>query len=360
MNNNISSSDLYFILFGYVVGIGIWALPKSQVASCHQDGWIPTLAGGLYPIVIILLSLYIINKKPNSNILSLSVECFGKYLGKLFNIIFLTFFFSIGTFILSGFSNILMVYGASFLSPLKIMGISMILSGLAAFKGLKSIGKINKFIFYTTFSVILITVTSFVYGSYLNLQPMFQSSISTILSGAIDTFYSYSGLEILLLLHTNVSDKENIKKKSLLCVLTIIFLYCYSVIATIYYSGPDVVVKSLWPFVVVSESTRISILNTYRFIFSSTWILIAFKSLTNYYYACGTILQDFIKKVDTKYIYIFLYVLFLSFALKLTNETFRRSIIDLVSLYYITFNFIFILGIATFIFFKKGFKNEKK
>lgn len=357
--DTISSSNLYFTLFGYVVGVGIWALPKSQVAACHQDGWIPTLVGGIYPFVIAILSLYIIKNRPNQNILELNLEFFGKFIGTFINIIFFSFFFLIGIFIASGFNNILVIYGVPFLSPLKILGIGTILTGLAAFSGIKLVGKINKVVFYITIMVLTITIPAFWKGTSLNLKPMFQSSTYSIVKGAIDTFYSYSGFEVILLLHTNVTDKENISKKIILSVLTVISMYVYAVVVSIFYSGPDIVVKSLWPFVVVSESTRISILNNFRFVFSSTWILIALKILTNYYYACGTILQNFFKKLDKQYIYIFLYFLFLYTSMKLCNESFRRYVIDLVSLYYVLFNFILISTLALFIFFKKGFKNEK-
>lgn len=357
--DTISSSDLYFILFGYVVGVGIWALPKSQVGACHQDAWIPTLVGGLYPLIIAALNLYILKKCPNQNLLQLTVEFFGKIVGTILNIIVFSFFFMIGIFIASGYNNILMVYGVSFLSPLKLIGIGAILAGLAAFNGLKLIGKINKLVFYITLIVLTITIPSFWVGSSLNLKPIFQSSSFSILKGSLDTFYSYTGLEVLLLLHTNVSDKKNIKKKVFLSVITIICLYIYAVVITIYYSGPDIVLKSMWPFAVVSENTRISVLNNFRYVFSSTWILIALKIFTNYYYACGMILQDLFKKVDKKYLYIFLYFFFLYCALKLCNETFRRSIIDKVSLYYIIFNLLLFLTIAIFVFFKKGVKNEK-
>lgn len=360
MNDNISSSDLFFILFGYIVGIGVWALPKSQVASCHQDSWIPTIAGGLYPTVIIIICLYIIKNRPDKNILKLSVEYYGKFIGTFLNFVFLTFFFLIGVFIVSGFNNIIIVYSVPFLSPLKIIGISMILAGVTAFKGLRCISKINKLIFYVTIIVILITLTSFYYGTYLNFRPMFETPISNVFNGAIDTFYSYCGIEAIVLIYPNISDKENIKKKSFFCILTVVCLYTYSVVASVYYSGPDIVVKSLWPFVVVSESTKISVINTFRFIFTSIWILIALRSLTNYYYACSIILEDLLKKVDKYYIYISLYFLFLVCALKFTNEAFRRSLIDLVSLYYVSFNFIFILSIAIFTFLKKGSKDEKK
>lgn len=360
MNNNISSSDLYYILLGYVVAIGIWALPKSQVASCHQDGWIPTLLGSIYPIIIILLSIYIISKHPNESILALSVKYYGKYLGQFLNILFFTFFFLIGIFILSGFTNVFIVYGVPFLSPIKIIGIGLILTGLAAYKGIHLLGKINKLVFYIFILLILLTIPAFWRGTYLNLQPMFSSSIPTIINGSIDTFYSYAGFEAILLIHTYVCDKENIKFKAFLAAFTVLLIYCYTVVVTIYYSGPDIVTKNIWPFVIVSESTELSIINNFRFIFSSTWILIALRSVSNYHYACSEILHNLFKKVKLQYIYILVYCLFLFFTMKLTDESFRRYVIDLVSMYYVIFNFVFISSIATFTFFKEGEKNEKK
>lgn len=360
MNDNISSSDLYYLLLGYVVVIGIWALPKSQVAACHQDGWIPTLLGGMYPLIIIGLSVYIINKHPNESILTLSVKYYGKYLGQFFNILFFTFFFLIGIFILSGFSNVLIVYGVHFLPPIKVIGIGLILTGLAAYKGIHLLGKINKLIFYIFILLILITIPAFWKGTYLNLQPMFNSSISSIIYGSIDTFYSYAAFEAILLIHPYVYDKANIRFKSFLAVFTVILIYCYTVVVTLYYSGPDIVTKNIWPFVIVSESTKFSVINNFRFIFSSTWILIALRSVSNYHFACSEILQSLFKKVKKEYVYIAVYFLFLFFTMTLTDESLRRYVIGLVSLYYVIFNFIFILSIAIFTFFKKGDKNEKK
>ena len=79
----LSSSEVTYLLVGLLIGMGALALPNDVMATAKQDGWISVFLGAVYPLFIMLLSLYILKNCPGENILNISRRFFGKYLGNI-------------------------------------------------------------------------------------------------------------------------------------------------------------------------------------------------------------------------------------------------------------------------------------
>lgn len=351
---------MYYIIIGTIIGTGILSIANSQVKECYQDGWISVILGGIYPIIVVLLSSYISKKNPNKNILILSEEFLGKLLGNIMNFIFLTFFLVIAVLVVSGFNNIMMIYATAFMSPIQLIGIVGLLGGYVVYKGIGVLAKINKFFFYANILLIVLILPALKRGSYLNILPVFQCRVIDLMKGAKETFYSYVGAEIMLLITPYISDKNKIRTKSIKAVLTTIFMYFLVVFITIHYYGPDIVTKSTWSLVNVSESIRVTLINNFRFIFASIWIVITLKIFSNYYYASTIISEHIFKNVKRQYICIILYIIILISAMKFTDENYRREFTGIIAPIYTSFILIFIIVIVLFSVFKVGVKHEKK
>ncbi|MTK11378.1 MAG: GerAB/ArcD/ProY family transporter [Clostridiaceae bacterium] len=91
-NNLLTASEIMHILIGSIIGIGILSLPNSLIENAYQDSWISVTIGSIYPIYIILLIIFIVNRYPKDNILVLSKKYCGTFIGTILNFAFLTFF----------------------------------------------------------------------------------------------------------------------------------------------------------------------------------------------------------------------------------------------------------------------------
>ncbi|MGV8984205.1 GerAB/ArcD/ProY family transporter [Clostridium sp.] len=351
--NDLTVSQFGTIIFGCIVGVGILSLPNGVVKSAHQDGWISTLIGGIYPLYIVIIASYIGKKFPKDNILILSKKYFGRITGSIFNLIFATYFILQGTMIASYYSNLMRSYMLGFLTSFKLLVILFICIIYMASRGLKVIGRVSEICFFLTIPLLLAPVSALKYASITNVYPVFGSGVSSILNGALKSTFAYSGAEIILLIYPFLKEKKKMLVASLMSVTVVIVIYIWCVFITTYYLGPDVVNKSLWSFLVVTESIGISAINNYRYIFMYVWSIISFKTISINSYASIFIIKDFVYKIEKKNIYFLMFPVLLYIALIYGNEISRQNISNNILPWYIIFNLVYMTTIALFIFFKE-------
>jgi len=345
--NITDSNDLTYILIGTLIGIGLFSLPNDVVASAKQDGWLSVMIGGVYPLFAVFVSGIIIRKYPNDSILVLSRKYMGKIIGNVFNFIYMMGFWLIIVSITSGLSHLIQIYGVSFMSHTKICSIAVMLAGYGAYKGINVLGRINKYIFFLILMLILLSITALKYGRILNVQPVFGSGFVNILKSAKETFYSYALLEVVLVLHPFVKDKKGIIKSALKAVLITILIYTWVVFITIYFLGIDIIPKSFWSFIMVTESVQIPIVNNFRFIFMFLWLLAIFRIISNIYFVISLILSD-LTKIDRKKVCIFIYPIIFYLSTRFQNQIVRKDFLDKWVLFAVAFNIAYISIIAVF------------
>lgn len=352
----LTVSQFALIIFGSIVGVGILSLPNGVVKASHQDGWISTLIGGVYPLYVVILARYISKKFPDENILVLSKKYFGRFLGSIFNLIFATYFIFITSMIASIYTNLMRSYMMGFLTPFKIIAILFMVIIYTISRDIKVIGRISEISFYLTVTLLLTPIVALRNVNMINIYPVFGSGFSSIAQGSVKSIFAYSGAEIILIIYPFLKEKSKMLSSSLISIALVIVMYVWCVFITIYYLGPDIVNKSFWSFLIVTGSVTVTLINNYRYIFMLLWSLIAFKSISIYGYASIYILKDFAHKVETNKLCFLMYPLLVYLALKYGNEISRQSISENVTRCYVIFNLLYMTAIAVFVFFKGGAK----
>lgn len=350
----LTKSQFMFIIFGSIVGTGVISLPDDVVKVSHQDGWISALIGGIYPLYIVMMGAYVSKKFPNDTILILSKKYFGKFFGNIFNLIFSTSFIYFAAMVASIYISLMRNFVIVFLTPLKMIVIIFFIVLYTAFKGLKVIGKISEIAFYIMLTLILSAIPALRVANITNIYPIFDAGLKSILYGSMTAIFAYSGAEIMLLICPFMKEKNKVFSSSLIIITFIIIIYAWIVFITIYYLGPDIVTKSYWSFLLVTESVTITVINNYRYIFIFLWSLIAFRTCTIYCYAGIYILKDFIKKIEIKKLYFFMYPLLVYLAFQFGNDINRQQISKYATQAYVIFNVLYITVIAVIVFLKKG------
>lgn len=344
-NNLLTPSEFTYILVGIIVGIAIFNLPNRAVESSQQDAWISTIIGAAYPLYLVLIAGYICKKNPNDSILVLSRQHFGKFVGNILNILFMMHFVYFVVSITSTLVNVLQVYAVNFITPEKVIFFTIFISAYAASKGLKVLGKINLYFFYLTILLVLSSINALKDGSILNIQPVFGSGVQNIIKGVKETIYSYASMEFLFIIYPYAKDKKTVIPSAIKSVLWVMLIYVWTVFITIYYMGVDIVPKTFWSFVTVSESVKIPIINNFRFIFMALWTIVTFKTIANDYFAVSYVLND-ITGLDRKKLCIYIYPVMVYLALRFPNEVVRRKFASTVIPYIIIYALVYVTVIA--------------
>ena len=359
-NNQLVHAEARNMLIGSMIGIGIFNLSSALVKDAYEGAWLSAALGGVYPLYLAGLAIYIVKNHPSENILDLSKKYFGKFIGTILNLVFLLYFFAYSTFVISGFSIIYQVYATTFLTPFRIISIMALISAFSVYKGLKVIGRINSFAFYVTVCLLVLNLSALRKGSYLNLMPVFGVAVINILKSTKESIFSYSGIEILFIIYPYVKDNSKLGREALKAIGITIGIYTVTTVLTLYYLGTDIIEKSYWPLITISESLSFTAINNFRIIFTFFWITVALKTSVNYYFASVFISDNILKKLRRTHLIGVLYLIIVPITMLIGEATVRSKVIDMIVGKMILFNLVYITAITFFIFIKKGANNETK
>lgn len=358
-NTYLTFNQFTITLVASMLGIGITYLPNSVIKDAKQDGWMACIIGGLYPLYMITVANYICRKFPNDNILTLSKKCFGNFFGNILNMIFISFFIFMTTTEFAAFNNAFRVYATAFLKSYQIFLAALIPIAYAAYKGIKPIGRLNEIIFYLGLILTAIPVAALVYGSKLNLMPLFGSGVLNILKASMETGFFYAGIEVIFIIYPFLQDKQRLLKCGIIGIIFTTAVYTWFTLVTIYYLGVDISPKYFWPVVALSESINVPVVNSFRYIFISLWALSVFRCVTLYYFSASYSLNQVIKNVSAEKFTVLLYPAIIYISLLYGNPTTRRAYTDKLTRIYVMFNLIYVSLIAALIHFKRGGAGEK-
>lgn len=357
MNNNekifLTPSQFTCTLISALIGIGFLYMPNSVIKAAKQDGWIGSLLGGIYPIYVIVVMNYLCKKHPNSDILTLSKRCFGNILGSILNYIYITFFLFVLTSELAGVNNLMNVYTTPFLKKYQIMLTILVPISYVVYKGIKTLGRINEVCFYLTIILLLLPIAVAKYGSYTNLMPIFSSGITNIINAAKETAFYYCGAEIIGLIYPFLNDKKQLLKCGIISTCVIVFTYTWLAVATIYYLGIDISPKYLWPVLALADSINVPIINSFRYVFVSLWLIVVIKCMTTYYFAVSYGLNKEIKKISMETITLILFPIVIYLSSLYGNPTTRRYYSGKLTTIYVVYNLVYISAVAILIRIKK-------
>lgn len=356
--DEITYQEFTYIIIGAIFGVGILSLPNQLAEVSKQDGWISAVVGGIYPLYIALTTIYISSKFPNDDVLSVGKKIFGKFLGSILNFLFFGHFFVNLIGITTGAMRLSIVYIVGFLTVFKISIVVIILAVYGSLLGLKVIGRLNEFMYYLKVVLMIIPLIALKDGSLLNVSPIFGSGIKNIVSASVRSVFAYAGIEVMLLYYPYLNDKAAIKKGALKSTFVMILIYTYITFLTIYYAGPNIVVKSFFSVSLLNESINLPFINSFRFFFMYTWIMIVFKTIIDNYYSCCYILSNFAKKLDIRKICIFMAPILVIVVNIIHDEGTRREFLSKTINYTLIYNIAYLTLICLIIFFKKGEKNE--
>ena len=356
----ITANELTCLLIGIIIDINVTTTPNSVVAIAKQDAWISTALGAVYPLYVVLIAIYVSRKFPKDNILVLSKKYFGNVIGNVFNFLFFLSFFSYFPSALFRITLILRTYITPFISSFKLYLVITLIGAYAAYKGIKVLARIGIISFFLILTIIVVSLLILMYGSILNVMPIFGVGTKNIINGSMNTLYDYALMEWIFLLYPLVDDKNKIKNAAFKTIAFCCFMYTWVVFITTYYMGTDIVKKTVWGFFSATESIRIEIFTSLRYIFVFIWVLVALKSIAFLYYICMDILRNINNKTNSIFVYAIIgaIVIFLTKSYY-TNRLVTNEIVNITTKTGAMYNLFFITLVAVIIFIKKDGKGEK-
>ncbi|MDU6878399.1 GerAB/ArcD/ProY family transporter [Clostridium tepidum] len=302
IHNKFTKMQFTLILIGSMMGVGILSLPNDVIKIAKQDGWISVLLGSIYPIYIIFIANYLSKNYPQENFLVLSKKFLGNTIGNILNLIFILYFILISSKVATDITNVLHIYMVDFLNKWTILIVMYIVIGYAIYGGIKTIGILNEVIFFSTIIIFFIPLAAIKNADISNILPVFNGGVLNIIKGVKETTFSYSQIEIILLIYPLLNDITKVKKCGLVSIIFITTVYTLFTITNILYLGINTSLRFIWPIVTITESIQMPVINSFRYIFMSLWSLTMFKTICNGYFIAVHELSRLTKKANEKII----------------------------------------------------------
>lgn len=359
--NTLTLNEVAVLLIGIMFGINVAMLPNNLVGIAKQDAWISAAVGGVYPLYVIFIAIYISKKKPKNNIFEISKEYFGKYLGNILNMLFLLSILSYLPSSLSQITIVIKTYASTFVPNIKVYIAILGMGIYCACKGLKTIRRMCSINFYILLIIIIISLGIFTQGSFLNLKPVLKTDFKDLFKASYCSIYDYSCIEIIFLLYPFIDDVSKVKNAGLKAIAFVSFTYTYIVFISIYYLGIDIIPKTYWAFFSVTEEIKFMDIANFRFLFLFFLIFIALKSISVFYYFILLSIENIIK-IKRKDIVLSLVSVVLIYICNkyYSNLLSRANIIKTTVPLSISYNLVYISVIALLIYIKKDDNDEKK
>jgi spore germination protein len=344
----LTQNQFAFLISGYLLGPSFIQFPHTIAKVARQDALVSAVLALIYPFFVIQISLFIIKRCPKENILEISKKCYGKILGTILNILFFIQFFVTMIIVSSITSDISLTFVVEFLTPLKIGIVTIGVCCFAAFKGIKTLGKINIYITYIVLLIYSASIYAVFDGTLLNLMPVFGSGFKSVLSGMVNTSYYYLGFEVILLYHNYVGDYKKIRSASYTALGIVSAVWIWTVFICIYSMGYRIVSKASWPIVNLFASVELPIVANFMYFLMIGWSLMNIKAMGNFYFVNAFILSDIIS-IGIKKITIALFPVFLWLGILMMNSSMKKLVLSILSPVFVIYNCIFFILTAIII-----------
>jgi spore germination protein KB len=260
MQEKISLWQLFIVILlsnlgsSIVVNIG---------AEAENNVWIAIIIACITGLLFVLVYLKLLYWFPNKNLYEILSLCFGKWLGRLMGLLYISYFFLIASFVLRDFGE-LMVSTIYSRTPIEFIHITMILLVLyLVILGLEVLARsVEIFTPYAMLFLIFLGVGVLFSGviKLENLSPILQDGVMQVIKPAMIELLHFPFLEFIafMVIIPYVSKFQLAAKVSIAAYLVSGIFLVYSSLLQVTTLG---VLKSRVNFPLLSVARQISLLN---------------------------------------------------------------------------------------------------
>jgi spore germination protein len=362
----ITKLEMTITLVSMIIGVGILTLPRALAAVVGTpDGWISIILGAVINMIIVFFIVRLHRNFPGKTFIGFWGEKhIGKWIGKLFSILFLFYFI----FLFAYEARILTVVVKIYLlerTPSEVTALLIVLATtFAVTKGVQGLVHLNLMFFPFVLSILLlISVFNVPQANIDEILPIAAKGLSPIVVGVTETAFAFLGVEILFFFLAYVKPQElkatmlNVGIGFVAIIYFIITLLSYMVI------GFDFTEKITFPLVALAKEVEIieGVVERIEPFMIAVWIMSIFNTMAIIHFLATKIIKDeFVKQVRMSSIAIWLagFAFLITFLPSSIQQTFLFG--NYISYFGIGLTFFALISGYLFVFLKKKGSTQKK
>ncbi|AQY39119.1 GerAB/ArcD/ProY family transporter [Bacillus thuringiensis] len=316
----VSPFVVFFLICTMQMGVGMLGFERVIAKFSGNDAWISTLLFGL-SVNLMIWIIYRILNQGNGDIIIIHQNVFGKWIGGLFNLIFLTYLLLMGATTLHSYIEVVSVWMFPSMPLWILSGFFLILCYYIVTGGFRVVAGIG------FFGVIIPSILVFTffyplkYADFRNLFPIWQHSFQEIFKGMKGSMFSYLGFETLLIYYPFIKNARTSQRYAHYGNLVTTVIYTYLMILSLTFFSEKQLSSAIWAYLSMTKIIKLPFIERFEYIIISVWAFLILPNITITLWGVSRGIKETLR-VRQKYIlpFLILFIFILTFILDNRNK----------------------------------------
>lgn len=272
-SRKVSPFLVFFLIHSIQVGAGVLGFQRiiSQVAG--YDGWISVILAGITTHIIMFI-MYLLLDKGGGDLVEAHALVFGKWFGKLLDLIFVLYFTLLVITILRTYIEVVQVWMYPRLSTFYFALAFMILAYYIVSGGVRSIAGVAFFGIVLPSYLLLTFAFTFPFSDFRNLLPVFDHSIKDIMLATKNMSLTFLGYESILMLYPFIKNAKKSQKYAHWGLFTTTMVYVFIALISFAFFSEKQLAKTVWATLSMWKIVEMPFVERFEYIGIANWCLI--------------------------------------------------------------------------------------
>ncbi|SES10977.1 endospore germination permease [Psychrobacillus sp. OK032] len=279
---------LVLVIF-FTIGSSILVVPSGLALHSRQDAWVAAVIGTVISVLVIWLFTFIGMRFPNLTYVQLNEKVFGKWLGKLFSILFVIMTLLNTANLIAHSSSFLKTQMLPHTPTIVLNSLMAIILIMAIRYGLTTFARAAEILIFVFFFLFIVLV-SFIIPQIdvKNIEPFFQASGKSLIQSSLmlAVISSVNAIALLMIFPAFVTQIKKAKANFLIgtiiggIVIIIITLLCVIVL------GINITIRQVYPSYALAKVINVgNFVNRIEGFMAALWILSLYFKMVIYFFA---------------------------------------------------------------------------
>ena len=300
------------LLVLYIFGFGVLSLPRVMAQQAGRHGWISVLFATALAMIAVYIISVLAQKSGKKRFPEFANAILGKPLGKLLCAVFAIRLLATAAMRLRVFGESVNEYMLQTTPTWLVLGAMLLVCIYAAIKKFETQARLAEIlIVFMVIPVFYVFLVSLRGANFTNLLPFWSITPERIVRGGFSAFFSFKGIELLLIAIPFLNKKEGAGKAAVSAIFVVGVLMALVVIATTAVFGYSSVARQTWPIFQMMDAVEMpgQFFARQGALVMSFWIISAFAIISAEIFFASLLLKGVINFGKRRYYVIFSAVL---------------------------------------------------
>ncbi|WP_339145483.1 MULTISPECIES: GerAB/ArcD/ProY family transporter [unclassified Sutcliffiella] len=290
----VSPFLVFYLIHSTQFGVGAFGFQRVIAMSAGYDAWMGIILFGFFTHIVVYM-IYKICEKSDGDLASAHRMAFGKWIGKLFTVLFIIYFIFTTVTVLRTYIEVIQVWLFPdlstwfFSSVFLLLVIYIITGGFRVITGVAFLGVVLPSYLFLTMIIPLD------YANFRNLLPVFDHSLKDIFLSGKDMTLSMLGFETLLVFYPFLKKPGQSKKWAHLGVFITSFIYLFFALVTFSYFSEGKLEKNIWATLSIWKIIELPFVERVEYIGIANWCLIILPNVCIFLWCASRLVKRMAK-----------------------------------------------------------------